>query len=200
MARWDPDARGRLARAAMELYAERGFDETTVADIARRAGLTERTFFRHFADKREVLFAGSSRLQDLMVAAVADAPASATPIEAVAAGVVAAATVLTDRAFSRHRQALIESHPTLQERELIKMATLGSAFASALRGRGVTEPGASLTAEAAIAVFRVAFDAWVKDAGDRSLSALIAEAFAELRSLVAQPAGARTGRASPRRS
>jgi AcrR family transcriptional regulator len=188
MARWDPDARGRLTKAAMQLYAERGFDETTVADIARQAGLTERTFFRHFADKREVLFAGSAQLQDLMVAAVVNAPASAPPIDAVAAGVEAAGAVLTDRAFSRHRQALIKSNPTLQERELIKMASLGSAFATALRARGVPEPGASLTAEAAIAVFRVAFDNWVNDAGDRSLSDLTTEGFAELRSLVASPA------------
>jgi AcrR family transcriptional regulator len=188
MARWDPDARGRLTTAAMQLYAERGFDETTVADIARQAGLTERTFFRHFADKREVLFAGATRLQDLMVAAVVNAPASAPPIDAVAAGVAAAGAVLTDRAFSRHRQVLIDSNPTLQERELIKMAKLGSAFASALRERGVPEPGASLTAEAAIAVFRVAFDNWLKNAGERSLSDVSTEAFAELRSLVAYTA------------
>ena len=188
MARWDPDARGRLTKAAMQLYAERGFDATTVADIARKAGLTERTFFRHFADKREVLFAGSSRLQELMVAAVVNAPASTPPIDVVAAGVAAAGTALTDLAFSRRRQALIESNPTLQERELIKMARLGSAFAAALRERGVAEPGASLIAEAGMAVFRVAFDRWVKNAGDRSLSELTREGFAELRSLVASSA------------
>ena len=86
MARWKPDSRGRLAEAAFALYSERGYDETTVAEIAERAGLTERTFFRHFADKREVLFAGSSVLQDAMVAAVADAPPDATPLQAAAAG------------------------------------------------------------------------------------------------------------------
>ena len=171
----------------MDLYAERGFDQTTVADIAARAGLTERTFFRHFADKREVLFAGSARLQELMVAAVRRAPPSTPAIEAVAAGVAAAATVLTDHQFSRQRQTLIESNPVLQERELIKMARLVAAFTSALRERDVAEPWASLTAEAGIAVFRVAFERWVKGAGDRTLAEMILEGFGVLRTIVADP-------------
>ena len=171
----------------MDLYAERGFDQTTVADIAARAGLTERTFFRHFADKREVLFAGSARLQELMVAAVRRAPPSTPAIEAVAAGVAAAATVLTDHQFSRQRQTLIESNPVLQERELIKMARLVAAFTSALRERDVAEPWASLTAEAGIAVFRVAFERWVKGAGDHTLAEMILEGFGVLRTIVADP-------------
>jgi AcrR family transcriptional regulator len=185
MGRWDPDARGRLIKAAMELYAERGFEPTTVADIAAKAGLTERTFFRHFSDKREVLFSGSAALQELMVGAVAKAPESAAPIEAVAAGIEAAAGVLRDRKHSRARQKLIEAHPVLRERELIKMASLASAFAATLRKRGVNEPRASLTAEAGIAVFRIAFERWVKGPGNREFLELIREGFAELRSLVA---------------
>jgi AcrR family transcriptional regulator len=157
MSRWQPDAAGRLQRAAFELYAERGYEETTVAEIAERAGLTERTFFRHFADKREVLFGGSHRLQDLMVGAVTSAPASAAPIDAVGAALQACAAVLNDRQFSRQRQAIVAASEELRERELIKMATLTTAIAEALRGRGVKEPTASLTAEAGIAVFRVAF-------------------------------------------
>src|SRR5437588_7440315 len=90
MSRWEPNARGRLEQAALELYGERGFEQTTVVEIAARAGLTERTFFRHFADKREVLFAGSTAMRDLIVKAVAAAPASATPIDAIAAGLDAA--------------------------------------------------------------------------------------------------------------
>src|ERR1700728_2373409 len=90
MSRWEPNARGRLEQAAMELYGERGFEQTTVAEIAARAGLTERTFFRHFADKREVLFAGADALRELLVDTVAKAPASATPIDAAAAGLQAA--------------------------------------------------------------------------------------------------------------
>src|SRR5690242_6465395 len=106
MARWEPDSRDRLAQAALELYGERGFENTTVAEIAQRAGLTERTFFRHFADKREVLFAGGVALEEALVEAVASAPASASPIEVAAAGVTAAGAQIPDRrGFSRKRQA-----------------------------------------------------------------------------------------------
>ena len=181
MGRWDPDARGRLTRAATELYLERGFDQATVAEIAKRAGLTERTFFRHFADKREVLFGGSVQLQELMVGAVAAAPASAAPIDAVAAGVLAAAQVLKDQDYSRRRQTIIAANPILQERELIKMASLASAFAEALRRRGVGEPAASLSAEAGVAVFRVAFERWVADGNKKDLAWLLRESFDELK-------------------
>src|ERR1700751_3216723 len=155
MARWQPDARGRLEKAAMELYGERGFEQTTVAQIADRAGLTERTFFRHFADKREVLFAGSGQLEDLLVQAVSDAPASATPIDAVAAGI-----------------------------EAIGMLLEG-VLAGALRERGVSEPAASLVAEIGIAVFRVSFERWVSEPRGRELSDLTRESLAEVRSLTA---------------
>src|SRR5689334_17841091 len=147
MGRWEPNARGRLEKAAMELYGERGFDQTTVAQIAERAGLTERTFFRHFADKREVLFGGSGPLQDLLVQTVADAPASATPIDAMAAGLEAIGTVLQEsrgRAFARQRQSIVTASPELQERELNKMSSLAGALADALRKRGVDEPAARL--------------------------------------------------------
>src|SRR6516225_2726958 len=108
MGRWEPNARGRLELAALELYLERGFEQTTVAEIAKRAGLTERTFFRHFADKREVLFAGADMLQDLLVSTVASAPDSAAPIDAVAAALEAAGAVLQQRReYSRRRQAVI---------------------------------------------------------------------------------------------
>src|ERR1700743_1274547 len=104
MGRWEPDAVGRLAVAAMELYQERGYEQTTVAEIAKRAGLTERTFFRHFTDKREVLFSGGPALQELFVTAVLDAPATASPIDAVAAGLAAAAGRLQQRReFSQQR-------------------------------------------------------------------------------------------------
>jgi AcrR family transcriptional regulator len=167
----------------MELYTERGFEPTTVAEIARRAGLTERTFFRHFADKREVLFAGSDRLREIMVGAVSNAPRDATPIEAVTAGVEAAATVLPDRAYARMRHALVARNPILQERELIKMASLATAFAEALRQRGVREPAASLTAEAGVAVFRISFERWVVGDDERDLLELMREGFDELKLL-----------------
>ena len=138
MGRWEPDARGRLEQAALELYGERGFDHTTVAEIAERAGLTERTFFRHFADKREVLFGGAGALQELLVSAVADAPDAAAPIDAVAAALEAAGALLQERReLARQRQAVIAANPELQERELIKLASLAAALADALRRRGV---------------------------------------------------------------
>jgi len=162
MARWKPDSYGRLEQAALDLYGERGFEKTTVAEIAERAGVTERTFFRYFADKREVLFGGSSLLQEAMVTAVLGAPESAAPIDAVATALASAGALLEarrDRARQRH--AVIAASTELQERELIKLATLASAIADALRTRGVKDPAATLTAEAGIAVFRVAFERWV---------------------------------------
>src|SRR5436305_2750857 len=174
MVRWEPDARGRLEQAALALYAERGFERTTVADIAERAALTERTFFRHFADKREVLFSGSGRLEELLVGAVADAPESFAAIEAVAAGLDAVGTMFRDRReFSRQRQAIIAASAELRERELIKLASLSAALAEALRRRGVAEPEATLTAEVGIAVFRIAFERWVSEPGNEDLAELM---------------------------
>jgi AcrR family transcriptional regulator len=190
MSRWQPQARDRLERAALELFVERGFEQTTVAEIAGRAGLTERTFFRHFADKREVLFGGSSGLQDLLVAAVGAAPAPAAPLDAVAEALGAAAQMMQERsANARIRQDVIVANPVLQERELIKLAALAAAMADGLRRRGVPEPAASLCAEAGIAVFRVAFERWIEDT-DRDFSGLIRESLVELRALTS---GATTG-------
>jgi AcrR family transcriptional regulator len=171
--------------AAMELYAERGFEQTTVAEIAARAGLTERTFFRHFADKREVLFAGGQALQEIMVEAVTATPASCPPLDAVAAGLDAGAAILQERGdFSRKRQAIIVANPELQERELIKLAGYAVAIAQALRERGVGDPTASLTAEAGIAVFRVAFERWTSGTERRDLAELLHESLAALKAVV----------------
>ncbi len=174
-------------QAAFTLYCERGYEQTTVADIAERAGLTERTFFRHFADKREVLFAGGEELQELLVSAVAEAPEQLAPIEASAVGLEAIGALLQERReFARQRQAIIASSAELRERELIKLASLAAALAEALRGRGVVEPAASLTAEAAIAVFKVAFERWVAEETDqRDLPLLIRESLGELRAVTA---------------
>jgi len=187
MGRWEPDARGRLERAALELYGERGFEQTTVAEIAGRAGLTERTFFRHFADKREVLFAGSTVLRDRIVGAVAGAPASATPIDAIAAGLDAVAGVfsLEQREHARQRHGVIAANAELRERELIKMASYSAALADALRKRGVGEPAASLTAEIGIAVVRIAFERWLDEANDRDYRELLRESLHELRAVTA---------------
>jgi AcrR family transcriptional regulator len=184
--RWEPNARGRLERAAMELYSERGFEQTTVAEIAKRAGLTERTFFRHFADKREVLFDGAGALQELLVNAVADAPDSMAPIDAVAAALQTAGALLQQRReYSRQRQSIIAANTELQERELIKLASLASAIAATLRRRGVSDPAASLTAEAGIAVFRTAFERWTDDTSERDFARFIQESLDELKAVTA---------------
>src|ERR1017187_9479405 len=186
MSRWEPNARGRLERAAMDLYSERGFEQTTVAEIAARAGLTERTFFRHFADKREVLFWGAGALQDFLVSTVASAPDSAAPIDAVAAALEATGALLQERRESaRQRQAIIAANVELQERELIKLASLAAALAGTLRQRGVTDPAASLAAEAGIAVFRIAFERWTSETGQADLPQLIRESLDELKAVTA---------------
>ncbi len=186
MGRWEPDARGRLEQAALALYGERGFEQTTVAEIAARAGLTERTFFRHFADKREVLFAGAGELQDLLVSTLASTPDSAAPIDAIAAALEAAAARLQERReYSRQRQAVIAANAELQERELIKLASLASALAGTLRRRGVRDPAASLAAEAGIAVFKIAFERWINQTSQPDLPQLIRESLDELKAVTA---------------
>ena len=186
MGRWQPDARGRLTQASFALYGERGFEQTTVAEIAERAGLTERTFFRHFADKREVLFAGAEELLELLVITVAAAPASLAPIDAAAAGLEAIGAFIQEGGdLARQRQAIIASSAELQERELIKLASLAAALADALRERGVEDPAASLTAEAGIAVFKVAFERYVADGNQQSLPRLIRESLEELTAVTA---------------
>jgi len=166
----------------MELYVERGFEQTTVADIAERAGLTERTFFRHFADKREVLFFGQDELLKLFVSAVAGAPDDASPLEAVAAALQAAAADFEPRRpRSQRRDRVIRANPALQERELIKLAGMASAVAAALRDRGVAEPAASLAAQSGIAVFHIGFAQWIDAANTREFSQIITEALAALK-------------------
>jgi AcrR family transcriptional regulator len=170
----------------MDLYVERGFEQTTVAEIAERAGLTARTFFRYFADKREVLFAGSGELQDALVAALEAAPEDATAMEAVAAALDAAAELLgTRREFAQQRQAVIAANQELRERELVKMSALAVALADGLRRRGISEPNASLAAEAGVAVFRVAFERWVSGPVDQPLAEIMRASLAQLRTLTA---------------
>jgi AcrR family transcriptional regulator len=186
MGRWQPDARGRLAQAALALYGERGFDNTTVEEIAECAGLTKRTFFRYFADKREVLFDGAQLLEQRFVDGVVGAPASAAPLDAVAAGLEGIAPFFAERReFAARRQQVIAANPELLERELIKMASLSRAVADALRRRGVEDTTATLTAEAGISVFRVAFERWVDEANRRPLLDLMRESLEELRALAA---------------
>jgi AcrR family transcriptional regulator len=186
VARWEPDASGRLAQAALELFDERGYDATTVAEIAERAALTKRTFFRYFADKREVLFSGGGELERRITEAVAAAPAQASPLDAVAAGLEATAGMFEERReFAARRQRVIAAHPDLQERERNKLAGLAVAMAESLRRRGVGDPAAILTAEAGVAAFRVAFQRWVDQDERRDLRELLRESFDELRAITA---------------
>ena len=184
MVRWEPDSRGRLERAALALFGELGFEETTVAAIAERAGVTERTFFRHFADKREVLFGGGSALQDAIVAGVHRAPPDRSALEAVAAGFATAGEMLEGRRpFALARSAIIAANPLLQERELIKLAGIAAAVEAALRARGVPETDAGLAAQLGVAAFQVAFGQWVAAEDAPALASLIDVAFGRMAAL-----------------
>lgn len=184
--RWQPGAHERLATAALELYAERGFEQTTALDIAERAGVTERTFFRYFADKREVLFQGSSALQAAVVESVASAEPGLGAIDVAACALESSAVVIDDRDYARRRLEVIVANPSLLERELLKFATLGAAVAEALEARGVPKTTATLAAEAALTVFRVGFERWATDVTAPPLAECIREALADLRDLTAR--------------
>ncbi|MFI5689977.1 TetR/AcrR family transcriptional regulator [Streptomyces sp. NPDC051636] len=189
MGRWEPNARGRLAQAALTLYAEQGFEKTTAAEIAARAGLTERTFFRHFADKREVLFFGMEMARDLLAGTVTDVPACATPMDAVGAALEALGALLQENPERvRLREAVVSANAELRERELIKLAGLAAAMADALRGRGIPEPTASLAAETGIAVFKVAFARWISKPGQPDLPGILRASMEELRNVLAERA------------
>lgn len=183
MGRWEPDARGRLEQAALELYLERGFDQTTVAEIAERAGLTERTFFRYFGDKREVLFRGDELAQS-MVAELEKLPSSVPALAAVEAALASASDFFEERRpLSVKRQTVIDANPALQERELSKLASMAELMGAALRRRGVSETAAALTAQAGVAVFRVAFQRWQEDPARHVFAAHLRDAMEELKSV-----------------
>jgi len=182
MSRWEPNARGRLEMAALELYAERGYDQTTVAAIAERAGLTERTFFRHFADKREVLFGSGMVLEELLVRSIAEAPVEASAYDVVAGALVEAAAVLQGRApIATKRQAVIDAHHELRERELGKMSSWAAALVEALGERGVEPRLAGLVAQTGVAIFRVAFETWARAGATEDLADAVRTSFAELK-------------------
>ena len=186
MGRWQPDARARLQEAALALYGERGYEETTVAEIAERAGLTKRTFFRYFTDKREVLFWGSELLEQQMVAAIEAAPASASPLGLIGAALDAAAVRFEEvREFAGLRHRIIASSRELQERELIKAASLAAGMAGALRARGFGDTAANLAALTGTTVMHVAFEQWVDDPGRAPFRQIARDALAQLRELAA---------------
>jgi len=169
----------------MALFAERGYAKTTLGDIAARAGLTERTFFNHFSDKREVLFAGSEHFVTQVVDAVRAVPKSEPPLDAVCAGYESMDDYFEElRPFARKRSALIAAHPELQERELIKMMSLTAAVTELLKQRGTSASTASLAAETGATILRVGFEQWVQDPADRRLKFHLRAARRQLESVV----------------
>ncbi|MEU5260970.1 TetR family transcriptional regulator [Amycolatopsis sp. NPDC021455] len=187
MARWEPGTAERLQRAALELFATRGFEQTTTMEIAESVGLTERTFFRHFSDKREVLFHGQQRLVDAFLAGIDAAPPDASPLELVAGALRSSASFFPDerRDHSRTRQSVIDQNPALRERERHKLASIATTVADALRARGVDEVAATLAAESGATVFSIAFTQWIREGEQRSLADIAAEVLRELLALTA---------------
>jgi AcrR family transcriptional regulator len=182
MVRWEPGTPERLQRAALELYAGRGFEETTAAEIAQSVGLTERTFFRHFSDKREVLFHGQQLLVRAFLDGAEATPADAAPLEVVAAALRSAAAFFPDerRPHSRVRQSVIDRNPALQERELHKLSSLATTLAAAFRARGTADPAATLAAQSGVTVFGIAFTQWIAEGEERSLAEIAAGVLGEL--------------------
>jgi AcrR family transcriptional regulator len=182
MARWQPNAQERLVRAALELFAEQGYEDTTVVEIAERAGLTRSTFFRHVPDKREVLFIGQEVLVRAFAGGIASAPDGAAPLEAVAAALDAAAEAFPAerREFGPRRQAVIAANPELQEREALKRAGFATTMTEALKVRGVEDPAASLAAEVGVLALGRAYARWADPANEQEFAELAREALAEL--------------------
>ncbi|SDO70059.1 DNA-binding transcriptional regulator, AcrR family [Nakamurella panacisegetis] len=168
MARWEPGARERLVVAAVDLFTEQGYDETTVAQIAERAGVTRSTFFRHFADKRELLAAGQETLSQLLTEGIADAADGATPLEAVASGLerVSQAMGQMNRDLAPRIKAAVAASAELQARDALKSVGLGVAMRTALTARGVPDATADLAAELGILAFKRGFAEWTEGARD----------------------------------
>jgi AcrR family transcriptional regulator len=192
MVRWEPGAAERLQAAALELFASRGFEQVTAAEIAQSVGLTERTFFRHFSDKREVLFYGQDQFLQAFVDGMDAAPPDASPLEVIASALRGATLFFPDerRQYSRMRQTVIDQNPALRERELHKLAGLATTVAETLRARGVGEPAATLAAQTGATVFGIAFAQWICEGERRSLADIASDVLHELLSLTAAAARA----------
>ncbi|MDO9379670.1 MAG: helix-turn-helix domain-containing protein [Nocardioidaceae bacterium] len=183
MARWAPDARDRLVVAAVDLFNEQGYDDTTVAQIADRAGVTKSTFFRHFPDKRELLVAGQETLSRLLADGIADAPADATPLAAVAAGLERASGTMgqSNRELGPRLRAAVAASTELQQRDALKSVGLAAAMTEALTARGVPDPAAHLAAELGVLAFKRGYASWSEGPGGDELAAHTATALEELR-------------------
>jgi len=187
MPRWEPDARERLVVAALHLFSEQGYDDTTVAQIVERAGLTRSTFFRHFPDKRDVLAAGQETLSRLLTDGIASAPPEAGPLDAVAAGLESAAGAMTpaSRELGPRLRAVIAASAELQQRDQLKRVGLAADAADALRARGVAPRTADLAAELGMLAFKEAYATWVESDDDQDFGALARAALEKLRATAA---------------
>ena len=162
MGRWEPGARERLVVAAVDLFTEQGYDATTVAQIAERAGVTKSTFFRHFPDKRELLVAGQETLSRLLAEGIAEAPADASPLEAVAAGLERASSAMgsMNRELAPRLRAAVTASTELQERDALKSVSLAAAMTAALVARGVADPTATIAGELGVLAFKRGYAEW----------------------------------------
>ena len=188
MGRWQPDARERLERAALDLFVERGFDAVTVPEITARAGLTTRTFFRHFVDKREVLFADADAMPSLAARLVLDAPPDIGPMDLVAQGLPTLAATAFDGRLEqlKQRKAVIDGNDGLRERELRKMERLVNAIAEAFRLRGVDDLTAAVVAETAVGVVKVALRRWIESDGREPLRTIMTDSLTRISDAFAQ--------------
>ena len=188
MSRWAPNARERLETAALDQFVENGYEETTVAQIADRAGLNRATFFRHFADKREVLFGGEDVLSGLFGDAIRAASPDATLIECLQAALAAAEVVMTPhrRATAARRVLVVAANSELQERGLLKHARIAKSIAAALRERGADELTARLGAEVGMIAFSVAFEHWMKANDEEPFRPFAAAALSDLQTRAAE--------------
>jgi AcrR family transcriptional regulator len=197
VSRWRPDARERLERAALELFAEQGFAATTVPQITERAGLTTRTFFRHYADKREVLFAGENELPAMARRMIAEAPAAADPLTLIVGALRTVAETRFEgrRADLRQRREIVRSDPGLGERELRKRASICEAISEGFRERGIPPMTARLLAETSATLLFVSIQQWLDQDGDRPLLAFAEEALASLQAVLKVPDATQGGKA-----
>lgn len=182
MARWEPNAPERLRLAALDLFEERGYENTTVIEIAERAGLTKSTFFRHFADKREVLFGGET-MSGLLAEGIVTAPASATPLEAVGHALEAVgreAFTTARREVTTRRRGVIAANPELQEREALKGLALVASMTDALKRRGVPELTASVASELGALAFKLAYERWTDTTDGDDFGVLVRRTLIEL--------------------
>jgi len=189
MARWEPGARERIVVAGVDLFTEQGYDATTVAQIAERAGITKSTFFRHFPDKRELLAAGQETLSRLLAEGIAEAPEEASPLEAVAAGLERASSEMgpMNRELGPRLKAAVAASVELQERNVLKSVGLAAAMTAALVARGVTDPVAHLAGEMGVLAFKQGYAEWSEEGHDveDQLAPYTLAALAELRAATA---------------